>query len=262
MDTVSEQQAGVRSFREHFRRLGPAGWLAIMALTVPPLGWMTLLYFINPVSQWLRGHGGLGPLIYSGAFIPLGGLNLLPTYVYSGLGGWSFGFSTGLTAAMVGIMLASFLAYGVGRAASGDRVVRLLEEKPKWRAIYDALLRSSFGRTLWIVTLLRLPPNSPFALTNLVLSSARTQPAAYALGTLAGMLPRTALVVWFGSHVGGDEFRISEQRWAFWVGLAAAILVIAIVGHMAHQAVQRVTEPSNGMRASRPLESSTEITRS
>lgn len=210
-----------------------------MASTIPPVGSIVLFYYINSVSQWLRSHATAGPLIYAAAFIPLGGLNLLPTYVYSALGGWAFGFSTGVIAAMAGILLAALLAYGVGRRAAGDRAVALLNENVKWRAVYDALLRGGFWKTLWIVTLLRFPPNSPFAISNLVLSAAKTQFAAYVLATFLGMLPRTAIVVWIGAHVGGDGLTGATPRWLVWVGVASAIVVIAIIGKIGQDAVHR-----------------------
>lgn len=233
----------------YLRRLGPAGVLAVMASTIPPLGSLLLFYNISAVSHWLRSHLSLGPVIFAGAFIFLGGLNLLPTYVYSALGGWAFGMWIGLASAMTGIVLASVLGYGVGRVAAGERVVKILEEQPKWRAVYDELLHSGFFKTLWIVFLLRVPPNSPFALSNLVLAAGKTQPLAYFIGTLFGMLPRTALVVWLGAQVGGDEFSISEQKWVFWVGLVAAFAVIIVIGQMAKRAMARVVDsPTSNAR--------------
>jgi len=209
-----------------------------MASTVPPLGSILLFYYIQSVSGWLRSTS-TGPIVYAAAFMPLGGLNLLPTYVFSALGGWAFGFWTGLIAAMTGIVLAALLAYAVGRKAAGERVVTLLKENVKWRAVYNALLGGGFWRTLFIVTLLRFPPNSPFAISNLVLSAAKTNLPAYLLATIFGMLPRTALVVWIGAHVSGDEFKLSDQKWLFWVGIVCAVIVIGVIGKIAQAAVQR-----------------------
>jgi len=235
----SQTAPSARTIKDFLRRLGPAGPLAVMASVVPPLGSVLLLYYIQPVSQWLRGHAGIGPIIFAAAFVPLGGLNLLPTYVYSLLGGWAFGFWPGLLAAMSGIVLAALLAYAVGRKAAGERGGALLNENPKWRAVYEALLKGGFWKTLWIVTLLRFPPNSPFAISNLVLSTAKTRFVPYLLATLLGMAPRTAIVVWVGAHVGADEFKLADSQWLFWLGIISAVIVIAIIGKIAQDAVHR-----------------------
>jgi uncharacterized membrane protein YdjX (TVP38/TMEM64 family) len=183
-----------------FRRLGPAGFLAIIAATLPPLGGFVLIGLSGSyVAPFLRSHPNAGPFMYAGGFALLAGFALLPTYAQSLLGGWAFGFRTGLTFALVGFGGASLIAYVVARKASGDHVIKLIDEHPKWRAVYDALLGRGFWRTLGIVTLVRIPPNSPFALTNLLMATVRVPVVPYLIGTLLGMAPRTAAVVYFGS---------------------------------------------------------------
>ena len=66
-------------------------------------------------------------------------------------------------AALVGFTGGGLLGYQVARRVSKDRVEELIEGNPKARAIRDALRRRGPWRTLLVVTLLRLPPNSPFA---------------------------------------------------------------------------------------------------
>jgi uncharacterized membrane protein YdjX (TVP38/TMEM64 family) len=219
--------------------------MALAASTLPPLGSIVLFWNITPVSQWLRSHAGSGPVIYALAFVVLGALALMPTYAFALLGGWAFGFGVGYAAAMVGFVLASMLAYWIGAIGSGDRVVRLLEENVRWKAVYDALLRGGFGYTLFIITLLRLPPNSPFAVTNLVLSSAKANIGAYALGTLLGMAPRTALAVYLGSHLSG-EFRRPDVGWLPWAGMGVALVVILVIGQVARRAIEKATSGTPG----------------
>lgn len=215
--------------------------MALIASTLPPLGSIVLFWNITPISQWLRSHAAAGPVLYTVAFVVLGALALMPTYAFALLGGWAFGFGVGYAAALAGFLGASALAYWIGSVGSGDRVVTLLEENVRWRAVYDALLRSGFGQTLFMVTLLRLPPNSPFAVTNLILSAAKTNLPAYLLGTLLGMAPRTGLAVYLGSHLSG-EFRKPEVGWLPWAGMAVALGVILIIGHVAKRAVERATQ--------------------
>lgn len=214
--------------------------MALAASTLPPLGSILLFWNITPVSKWLQSHSSLGPSIYTAAFIVLGALALMPTYAFALLGGWAFGFSVGYAAALAGFLGASALAYWIGIRGSGDRLVTLLEENIRWRAVYRALLCRGFARTLLLVTLLRLPPNSPFAVTNLVLSAGKTNLLAYLLGTLLGMAPRTGLAVYLGSHLSG-EFRKPDVAWLPWAGMAAALVVIIIIGRIARNAIERAT---------------------
>lgn len=237
--------------RETLRRLGPTGPLAIAAATLPPLGGFALLAFLNPLGEWLHGHQLAGWFLYVAGFALLAGLALLPTYAQAVLGGWAFGVAAGLPAALLGFVGAAALGYGVARWFSGDRVVRIIEEKPKWRAVYDALLRSGRWRTLLIVTLVRLPPNSPFAMTNLILSATRVPLSLYLLGTAIGMAPRTAVAVTVASGLKTLDFKELQHPWLLVAGAVVTIAVLGVIGLIANRAIARVTQsPVDGTPAS------------
>jgi uncharacterized membrane protein YdjX (TVP38/TMEM64 family) len=238
MNAPNEPAKSEPTVREYFQKLGPAGILAVAAATLPPLGSIVLFSYISSISAWFRSHQESGPFLFAMLFVPLGGLALLPTYATAALAGWAFGLPIGLAAVISGILGAATLAYVIARFASRDRVVRVLEERPDSRAIYQALLRGSYLRTLGIVTLLRFPPNSPFALTNLVLSSAKVRLDIYLMGTLVGMLPRTALAVWIASTIQGD-FANDRPSWVIYVSIAAAVVVIVVIGKIAQNALKR-----------------------
>ncbi len=229
-----------------FEKLGLAGWLAVVASVMPALGGFALLGTLGVVGPWLRGHEVIGVVLYVSAFALFAGLALLPTYAQAVLGGWAFGFAGGLPAALLGFFGGSLIGYEVGRRASGDRVMKLLEEHPKWKAVRDALVGgeqgAGFWRTLGIVTLVRIPPNSPFALTNLVLSSVRVPRVAYALGTLVGMAPRTAVAVFLASEIEGSLSRDAIPRpWWFWVSaVGVSVAVLGILYLIANRALARV----------------------
>jgi len=226
------------------RRLGPAGPLAVVAASLPALGGFTLLGTLKWSGPWLQAHGGLGLMLYVAGFMVLAGLAVLPTYALAVLGGWAFGLAVGCPAAIGGFLGASAIGYLIARRASGDRVVGIIQEHRKWQAVYEALLGSGFTRTLLIVTLLRLPPNSPFAITNLVLAATRVPPLTYLLGTLLGMSPRTAIAVFVGAQVGFS----GRPAWVVVSGIVVAIVVIGIIGTLANQAIAKVTaaEPERG----------------
>lgn len=223
------------------KRLGPVAWLGVLASTLPPLGSIVLLTQLEAVSQWLRSHDIGGPLLYTAGFAILAGFALLPTYASAVLGGWAFGWQTGLVCAMAGFSGAAIIAYWGARRVSGDRVTRLLAEKPRWNIIAEALFRSSPFKTLLIIILVRLPPNSPFALTNLVLASVKVSFPIYLTGTVAGMLPRTAAVIYAASHV--QQLTLEPERdWTwFALGLIVTVGVLVILWYISRRALQQLT---------------------
>ncbi len=224
-----------------WRRLGPAGPLAVLAAGLPLLGEIALIGCLAWLAPWLRAHSEIGLPVYVLVFAVTSGLAILPTHAQSAVGGWVFHFARGAPAAVAGVMGGAMIGYLIARRASGGRVVSLIEEHPKWRAVYEALLGGGFWKTLLIVTLVRLPPSSPFAITNLVLASTRVPPLAYALGSLLGLAPRTAAVVFIAAGVQTLNFRELGSSWMTIVGIVTAVVAVLVIGAIANRAVTRVT---------------------
>ncbi len=233
--------------RSVWQRLGPAGILGILWATLPALCGFYLLAQLGPVSEYLRSHGTTGVLLYVFAFIVSAGLGLLPTYAQAVLGGWVFGFELGLPAALAGFTGAAIVGYCVARFVSRDRVAKVIAEHPKSAAISEALIGHGFARTLGIVALLRLPPNSPFALTNLAMAGSGVAPTPYALGTLIGMTPRTAVAVFFAAAAASSGAKDIQSfvrdglgLGVFIGGIVVMCIVLAIIGSIANRAIERV----------------------
>ena len=228
-------------------RLGPARWLAIAWATLPAIAGITLLGSIGVVSDWLLARPEVGLTIYIAVFVLSAGLGLLPTYAQAILGGWVFGFAYGWPAALAGFTGAALVGYLVARTVSRDRVERVVADNPKAHAIRDSLVGGGFWRTLGIVTLLRVPPNSPFALTNLAMASTGVAVAPFAIGTLLGMAPRTAAAIYLGAAGAAEGARDIQDLaangtgWGFKLATFAAMLVVlAIVSAIAKRALARI----------------------
>lgn len=219
--------------------------LAVLWSAFPPLCGFLLIGYASTVSDWLHARGSpASVLIYVGAFILSAGLGLLPTYAQSLLAGWCFHFAVGFPAAWIGFGGASIVGYIVARTVSRHRVEDLIRENPKARAVRDTMIGHGFWKTLGIVTLLRLPPNSPFALTNLVMSSTGVPIGPFVIGTLLGMAPRTALAVYLGSTMKSFTTESTTTALPMWVkitGIAVSVIVVVIVGLIADRAIKRVT---------------------
>lgn len=226
------------------RRLGPAGVLGLVWAVLPAVCGTTLLVYADTVGAWLRDHASNGPVIYAAAFVVLSGLGILPTYASAILGGWAFGFAVGFPAALVGFLGGSLLGFFIARGASGDRVKALIAEKPTWRAVHDALVGGSYLKTLGIITLVRLPPNSPFALTNLVLASVKVPISAYIVGTMVGMAPRTAVVLYIATLFRDMSAKDAAKQTPWWYYVimgVASLVVLVVIGLIAKAALARVT---------------------
>lgn len=211
------------------RGLGPAAVLAALWAITPAACGFLLLAYIDTVSQWLRAHGNAGLVLYTAAFMIAGGLGLLPTYAQAVLGGWCFALLAGFPAALAGFTGAALLGYAVSRTVARRRVEDAIEANAKARAMRNALIGHGFWKTTGLVTLVRLPPNSPFALTNMALSSTGVPLAAFALGTVLGMAPRTGVAVFLGSTI---ETLTSDTELVprpVKMGMAAASVALLVV---------------------------------
>ena len=232
---------GELDVRTVLKRLGPVVPLLIVVSICTLIGLIWLAGSMRPVSHWLRGQGPWIIVAYAAGYAVMAGLGLLPTHIQALLGGLVFGLWRGTFAALAGIFGAASIAYLIAQRVAGERVVRLIEEQPKWKAVYDALLGGGFWKTLLIVTLVRVPPNSPFAITNLVLAATKVRWLPYAIGTVIGIAPRTAAAVWIGSQLAELDLKNARQTWFFISGLVALVVVIAVIGTMAKRALDKVT---------------------
>lgn len=232
------------------RKLGPFSFLAAFAAFMPAIAGFVLLGTLDPVGSWLKSHEALGLGMYVLAFMVLAGLAFLPTYSQAVLGGWAFGFVAGFPAAMAGFFGGALIGYGLAHVLGGDRGYRLINEHPKWRAVREALVGgeegAGFFKTLGIVALLRLPPNSPFALTNLVMAAAKVPRLPFALGTLIGMAPRTAVAVYIATLVRDEisaEAALGKPKpwWVLPLAIGSSLVVLGIVGWIANRAIRKVT---------------------
>lgn len=243
---------------EDVRELRSTGILGIAWAVLPGVLGITLLYQLGPVSDWLGAHPTLGLVLYVVAFSITAGLGLLPTYAQATLGGWVYGFATGFSGALVGFTAASAIGYGIARLVSGDHVARVLARHPQARIIERELVGRGGLRALLVVTLLRVPPNSPFSLTNLAFAAVRVPLPIYLAGTLIGMAPRTAVYVGFASAARASGSKDIQSFvadgpgwWVFAAGIALMVGVFAVLGKMANAALEKYGAAPDG-GATRP----------
>jgi len=235
------------------RRLGGAAWLAVAWAVLPALGGFILLAQVEPASAWLRGLGGGALLVYVAVFTVSAGLGVLPTYAQAFFGGWAFGSVPGTLAALAGFVGASAIGRVIARTVARGKVLEEIDRHEKARAVRDALVGQGPLRTLGIVTLVRVPPNSPFALTNGVLSTTGVPLWIYLVGTAVGMLPRTAVVVWLGAEfaqqfddsLSGAALKEARPGWYLPVAIVVSIAVVFALVQIGQRAINTITGPTD-----------------
>ena len=224
------------------RRIGPAGPLAVAASCMPGVGALFVYHRLGPAAAWLRDHAQVGPVVCAATFGLLGGFALLPTYALSLVCGWSFGFGAGLVATLAGFVAAALVGYALARVADRGRVLAVVNESPKFRPVHRALARGSFVKVVGTVALVRLAPFAPFSLTNLAMAAIGVHPLPYAVGTLVGMAPRTALLVYTASRLSSVEASPAEDPSLYAAWTAAAVVATVTLGWMGKKALERATE--------------------
>ncbi len=136
------------------------------------------------------------------------GSMLLPTYAMSFFAGALFGMWGGGAAAMFGVTFGGLIGYGWGVLLVRGKVMEVIESHEKARIVRRAIVDRSLLQETMVVGLIRLPANSPFALTNLFMSSLGVRMIPFLAGTFLGILPRTLFAVWLGAQA---ESLVSAQ---------------------------------------------------
>lgn len=225
------------------------GLLAALWAGLPLLAGGALLLFLEPLDAFLRRDLLLGWGIYLVVFAIGAGLGVVPTYAMAILGGWVFGPLAGSFGAVLGCAAASTLGYGISHRVSQASLAELVRRFPKVRALYDDLVFRGMGRSVLLVAVLRLPPQCPFALTNLVMGAAAVPFRAFLAGTVAGMFPRTVIAVLFaaaGAATGAKslpDLLATSGGWPTIVlGLGAMFLALAVVAWLGRGTLKRLRE--------------------
>jgi uncharacterized membrane protein YdjX (TVP38/TMEM64 family) len=226
-------------------RLVASAILGVCWIAFPPLAGFYILYDLQNLASFLQRDPHWGFWGYVAVFAVTAGLGILPTYSQAFLGGWVFGLQWGLIGAILGFTGGAAIGYLFAQSITRDSVDRWIDRHPKGRVIRDALARGSHMRTFWIVTLLRLPPSSPFAMTNYALGATRVPFWLAMVATPIGMLPRTAVVCYLAAGAaatGAQNIKEVLEQQPWWVtvaGIASAVVVVAVIGQIANHALAR-----------------------
>jgi uncharacterized membrane protein YdjX (TVP38/TMEM64 family) len=230
------------------KQLGPIGPVALISMTVPGVMGFVLLGTANYHNQWLEHfvteNFPLAVALYIAGFALMAGLPLLPTYAISVVGSYFLGMKWGFVASLLGYTGAAMVSYVFLRLLSGDRVERVIAEHPKWKLVRDVLLIRSPWRAVGIVALLRLPPNLPFAVINLILVTSRIHLLIYLVGSVVGVVPRTLGVAYIVTVFREEILSDKEKTNWYWIVLSIAftLAILMLISHIAKRALSKLTD--------------------
>jgi uncharacterized membrane protein YdjX (TVP38/TMEM64 family) len=206
---------------------GWAGWAGVaLVLAVLCGAWLLLPLreWMDALQSWLQGLGTWGVVILVlilvfMTFLPAPDwpLPIAAGYVY---GVWAFPLVYG------SIAFASALAFLAARYVARDRIRAWLHRRPLYRALDRAV-----GEDGWqVVVLVRLSPIVPFNVQNYAFGVTAVPFWPYLAGTLGGIVPGTALYVYFGIFGKGLGSGTSPLEWVLLgVGVAATIALGVLV---------------------------------
>jgi uncharacterized membrane protein YdjX (TVP38/TMEM64 family) len=220
---------------------GKFGWVAVLTTVMPIFGSMLLLTVIYQIAPWLQANKEIGILVFVLFMTLFSGLALMAINVLGIVSGFAFAFQLGLLAQIFGIVGASTVMFLLSNRFASGNLLTTIERKPKIKAIHKALIKENFIKTFLIITLLRLSPAMPFAVTNFAIAAAGVSFKTFILGTLIGMTPRAVAVVFVGSSLSELDFSSPQDYWTLILGIVATILAVLIIGFFSKKALQNLT---------------------
>ncbi len=229
-------------FYRYVRELNRVAFLSVATAVIPIVNSTLLLPFAPFAGNWLRENWEIGTVIYILFAWIVCGFALLPTNVIGILCGWAFGFPLGITLHISAIVGAALISSYVLAPLAGNTFQEFLEHHEKAKVLHKSLLQKNFRRTTIIITLLRLSPAMPFALTNLLMTAARVPIFSFLIGTFIGMLPRSAAVVFFGAGLSELDFSEPFNIWMFIFGFVATLFSVIVISYFSKQALARMTK--------------------
>lgn len=218
--------------------------LGALWITIPPLMGFWLIARLGVVGEWLRARPDEGFFVFIAVFACTSGVGLLPTYAQAILGGWVFGVAMGSTGAMFGLMGGAVIGFTIAKLLSGHAIIALVDRNARGAVIRKALVESSQWRTFLLILLLRLPPNSPFAIANLAMGAAGVRALPLLAGTAIGMLPRTIVTcaaAATAASTGAKDIQqlVDEKGWiGVGIGFAILLVVMIIISAVARKALR------------------------
>lgn len=210
--------------RESTHRRMVGGVSILLALLAVAAAWRW-----TPLKDWLdvnvladyvaafRNYPA-APLLVVGAYL-VGSLVMIPVTLMVVVTGLAFGPFLGFFYALAGTLVSSVALYAVGSMLGRHTVRRLAGSR------LNRLSRRLGQRGITTMIVVRVLPLAPFTVVNIVAGASHIRFRDYLLGTVVGMVPGMAAIVFFVDRVGATVQKPSLQTSLI---LAAVVAVIGL----------------------------------
>jgi uncharacterized membrane protein YdjX (TVP38/TMEM64 family) len=199
--------------------------------------------YLHEFLEHFRGMGPWAPLLVGAVYV-LATVLLIPGSLLTIGAGFVLGLVVGTITVSLASTVGASAAFFLGRTLARPWIQEKIDRNPKFRAIDEAIRRQGFK----IVFLVRLSPLFPFEYLNYALGLTRISFREYVLASWSGMLPGTVMYVYLGSTVkslatAGRAQGGGAEKFLFWVGLAATLVVAVFATRVARAALQEALVP-------------------
>ena len=219
-----------------------------VAVFAGAIGLVVALSWLLPVGEWtvalaerLRGAGVQGVLLFVAVYV-VAEVALVPGSLLTMVAGFAYGPIVGFLVASPASVLATTVAFLLGRTVLREWIRKQIAASPKARALDRAIGKNSFK----LILLLRLSPLIPFNVLNYALGLSGARVGRYVVASFVGMLPGTWLYVYLGSlattavGLADASRRGGPQRLALTIaGLVATVIVVVLVTRSARRALEQ-----------------------
>ncbi len=211
---------------------------------------------IGPALEWVHSFGLWGLVLLAAAYLPSALFAFPPALLLTIAAGAFYKVVPATIAISLGSTLAATCAFLLGRTLARGWVEARMEKQPLFKALDAAVAENAFK----IVLLTRLSPLLPFVVLNYAYGLTKVKLRDFVLASWIGMLPGTLLYIYIGSSLGGAAMLAGGKapetgvagRVFWWVGLAATVLVTALVTWQARRALRRALNTADDKGQSAP----------
>jgi uncharacterized membrane protein YdjX (TVP38/TMEM64 family) len=191
--------------------------------------------------EWVHEMGPWGPIALALIYV-VAAVFFVPGSLLTLGAGFLFGVFWGTISVSVGSTLGACAAFLLGRTIARQWVADQIAQRPRFRALDQAVLEQGFR----IVLLVRLAPVFPYNFSNYAFAMTKVRFRDYALATWIGMLPATVAYVYIGTFLadlahetGGDREPSFVRKALLFGGAAASIAATIVIARIAGAALYR-----------------------
>ena len=199
-------------------------FLAAFAALLVTATMLPLEQMLIDLQAWAKDQGAVAFVVVT-LIIALAFLVLLPASLFMMLGGFLFGTVKGLAAVWLAGLIASTLAFRIGRTVARPWIERRIRRHTTFMAIDRAVARKGF----LVVFLTRIVMLLPYPWLNYALGLTSVGTRDYVAGSNLGMILPYFLFVYLGTTVGNVTAIINGQVSLERNELIAGGVVFAIV---------------------------------